>query len=64
MNRAVEGAPHEHECRDEQDHDLTCDFWGAGGLHLTLANSVGPAVELIVYDDDYANTIVITEVSS
>jgi hypothetical protein len=46
------------------DRELTCDFWGAGGQHLTLANNVGPAVELVVYDDDFANTIVITEVSS
>jgi len=46
------------------DRQLTCDFWGAGGQHLTLANNVGPAVTMIVYDDEYANTIVITEVSS
>jgi hypothetical protein len=46
------------------DRNLTCDFWDAGGEHLSLKNNVGPAVTLVVYDDAYANTIVITEVQS
>lgn len=46
------------------DRDITCDFWDAGGEHLSLKNNVGPAVTLVVYDDAYANTIVITEVQS
>ncbi|MCB2411483.1 PspC domain-containing protein [Demequina sp. TTPB684] len=46
------------------DRDLTCDFWGAGGQHLTLANNTGPVLDLVVYDDEFANTIVITEVYS
>lgn len=46
------------------DRDITCDFWDAGGQHLTLKNNVGPAVTLVVHDDAYANTIVITEVQS
>ncbi len=43
---------------------ITCDFWDAGGEHLSLKNNVGPALTLVVYDDSYANTIVITEVQS
>lgn len=46
------------------ERGISCDFWGAGGQHLTLANNVGPVVTLVVYDDAYANTIVITEVPS
>ncbi len=46
------------------DRDITCDFWDAGGQHLSLADNVGPAVTLVVYDDAYSNTIVITEVQS
>lgn len=43
------------------DRNITCDFWNAGGEHLSLVNNVGPAVTLVVHDDAYANTIVITE---
>ncbi len=43
---------------------ITCDFWDAGGEHLSLKNNVGPSVTLVVHDDAYANTIVITEVQS
>lgn len=46
------------------DRHITCDFWNAGGEHLTLANNVGPALTLVVYDDAYVNTIVITETAS
>ncbi len=46
------------------DRGITCDFWDAGGEHLVLANNVGPGVTLVVHDDAYNNTIVITEVSS
>ena len=46
------------------DRDITCDFWNAGGEHLTLANNMGPAVTLVVYDDAYANTIIMTETAS
>lgn len=44
------------------DRGLTCDFWNAGGQHLALKNNVGPAVTLVVYDDAYSHTIVMTEV--
>ncbi len=44
------------------DREITCDFWDAGGDHLSLKSNVGPAVTLVVHDDAYANTIVITEV--
>lgn len=44
------------------DRNITCDFYNAGGEHLRIA---GPShtLELVVYDDEFANTIVLTEVS-
>lgn len=44
------------------ERNITCDFYNAGGEHLRIA---GPThtLELVVYDDEYANTIVLTEVS-
>lgn len=44
--------------------DVTCDFYGAGGEHLRLANNTGPTLDLVVRDDEFANTIVLTEVPS
>jgi len=43
------------------ERNITCDFYNAGGEHLRIA---GPShsLELVVYDDEYANTIVLTEV--
>ncbi len=43
------------------ERNITCDFWNAGGEHLALTNNEGPGVTLVVHDDAYANTIVITE---
>ncbi len=44
------------------DRDITCDFYNAGGEHLRLAGP-SPTLELVVYDDEFANTIVLTEVA-
>lgn len=46
------------------DLNVTCDFYGAGGTHLDLSNGSGPSIDLVVRDDQFANTIVITEAQS
>ena len=46
------------------DRNISCDFWDAGGTHLSLLNPNSPTLDLVVRDDDYANTIVLTEVQS
>ena len=42
---------------------LQCDFWDSEGTYLTLANPDAPTLTLAVYDDQYANTIVIEEIA-
>lgn len=43
------------------DRDMSCNFWNPGGTHMSLKNPGTPGLELVVTDDLYANTIVITE---
>lgn len=45
------------------DRDFTCDFGNTGQKYLELTNPDAPTINLVVHDDQYANTIVIKEVA-
>lgn len=46
------------------DRDFMCDFGNTGQQYLALTNPGTPTINLVVHDDQYANTIVIKEVTS
>ncbi|PKQ25623.1 MAG: hypothetical protein CVT64_09390 [Actinobacteria bacterium HGW-Actinobacteria-4] len=41
--------------------DVWCDFWDGDQRNFSLINPGAPTLTLTVYDDDHANTIIITE---
>jgi hypothetical protein len=41
--------------------DVWCDFWDGDQRNFSLINPGSPTLTLTVYDDEYANTIIITE---
>jgi len=45
------------------DRGFTCDFWSDDADFMKLAHADGPTISLVVHDDQYANTIVIKEVT-
>jgi len=46
------------------DRGFTCDFGNTGQKYLELTNPDTKTINLVVHDDQYANTIVIKEVTS
>lgn len=46
-----------------EDRAFQCEFWDINGTYLTLANPDTPTLNLVVRDDQYANTIVIEEIA-
>ena len=46
------------------DRGFTCDFGNTGQKYLDLTNPDAKKINLVVHDDQYANTIVIKEVTS
>ena len=46
------------------DHNMTCDFSTSVGTYMELSNGDTSTISLVVHDDQYANTIVIKEVTS
>ncbi len=46
------------------DRGFTCDFGNTGQKYLELTNPGAPTTNLVVHDDQYANTIIVKEVTS